>query len=1244
MDIKDELLTALFHRINTPLHYLISTAEMSAEHAALSPDMQRQLTLIQHCGQEVMTRLIHFFTFLKQQQLDSHFSPISLRELVEIVLIVSQPAAEQQIQLVNTLAPDLPLVLADEQCLQHILSQLLQHLIQFTDNVRIEISAHEVQEQQLTLVITVSSAAHSLSALKAELAVLTQPEQHCQGSALELTLTRKLIESQGGHIQLTTEPCLQLSLNLPVFAAQPPLPTALQQPLKQPQLQTTQGLVLIADDDPITLQVLSNYLLTEQFGVIQAADSQTVLAQLNTGIQVDLIVLDSLMPTVNGLELSQQLRQQGHAEPIILLATKEQLLALLPLLEKNPPVNGYLTKPILKQEFLACVYSYVQLRRLQQQHAQQQWTETQLRQLSRAVEQSANTIIITDLAGNIEFVNPAFSIKSGYRPEEALGQNPRLLKSGRQSQAVYQELWATITRGAVWQGELLNKRKNGELYWEFVTISPIRDAQGHTSHYLAIKEDITEHKRMESALRQSKQQETQLAQLGQITQQLLKMPIILSRIDEQGRFTESRGAGLATLNLKENQVVGQNAFSLYPELSDPIEHALRGATQRFRSLGQNQGKIWAFDNFLTFDHISGQGALGISVDISEQIQAEHALRKHEQFRRTLIQEALIGMVLMRLDGTLVEINPAAAEIIGELPENLVNKSCWGYLPHQFAQNWHYVLITLKRYKRFGPEEIELTHRKGNRVPVRLSSLLIEQGGQYFIWSNVENITVQKQHEKVLHQAIKTAEAANQAKSRFLANMSHEMRTPLQAILGFTEILQTQVQDYLQVEHLTTIHTSGKALLNLIDDILDLSKVEAGKLTLADTEVMLEVLFKEIKQIFAKKIQDKDLKFQLEWAADLPPALILDETRLRQILLNLVGNAIKFTHRGCITLAAQVVWQTVDCIDLICTVSDEGIGIPETQQAIIFDAFEQLSTPEQNRYGGTGLGLTITKRLVEMMGGTIELKSKVNQGSQFKIIFKQVKVVTQLAAPLEKNIDLDNICFQSAHIFIADDVDSNRQVLRDFLSHYPQLSCVEAQNGLELVELVNKQQPDIILMDIKMPVMNGWQVIELLRQDKKLASIPIVAITASAMKDSANQLNTLCDGVLKKPFSKTELIFELTRFLNYTVAEPVAATTLMPPTLAREISVRLPQLAERLEQEMKAQWQQVSHTLTINEIEQFAEQVKALGQEYHYPPLIHWGQQLLIQSNLFDIQALSRLLAEFPKLLEQLYQLIQQPEP
>ncbi|MDY6992025.1 MAG: PAS domain S-box protein, partial [Pseudomonadota bacterium] len=1232
MDIKNELLTALFHRINTPLYYLISTAETTAEHADLSPEIQRQLNLIQHCGQDVMTRLSHFFTFLKQQQLDSHFSPISLRELVEIVLILAKPAAEKQIQLVNALARDLPLVLADEHCLQHILSQLLQHLIQLTDNVRIEISADAVEEQQLTLVITVSGEAISLPALKEELAVLTQlqPEQHCHGSALELTLTRKLIESQGGHIQFTTDPCVQLSLNLPVFTAQPPLPTALQQPLKQPQCQTTKGLVLIADDDPISLQVLTNYLLNEQFSVIQAADSQTVLAQLDTDIQVDLILLDSLMPTVNGLELSQQLRQQGHAEPIILLATKEQLLALLPLLEKTPPVNGYLTKPILKQEFLACIHSYVQLRRLQQQQVQQQWTETQLRQLSRAVEQSANTILITDLAGNIEFVNPAFSTKSGYRPEEALGQNPRLLKSGRQSQAVYRDLWTTITQGAVWQGELLNKRKNGELYWEFVTISPIRDAQGHTSHYLAIKEDITERKRMESALRQNKQQETQLAQLGQITQQLLKMPIILSRIDEQGRFTESRGAGLAALNLKENQVVGENAFNVYPELSDYIEHALRGETQRFRSLGRNQGKIWAFDNFLTFDHISGQGALGISVDISEQIQAEQALRKHEQFRRTLIQEALIGMVLMRLDGTLVEINPAAAAIIGELPENLINKSCWGFLPRQFAQPWRYVLITLKRYKRFGPEEIELTHRKGNRVPVRLSSLLIEQGGQHFIWSNIENITLQKQHEKVLHQAIKTAETANQAKSRFLANMSHEMRTPLQAILGFTEILQTQVQDYLQAEYLTTIHTSGKALLNLINDILDLSKVEAGKLTLANTEVMLEVLFKEIGQIFSKKIQDKDLKFQLKWAADLPPVLILDETRLRQILLNLVGNAIKFTEQGCVTLEAQAIWQTADCIDLICMVIDEGIGIPESQQSIIFDAFEQLFAPEQNRYGGTGLGLTITKRLVEMMGGSIELKSQVNRGSQFKITFKQVKVATQLSDSLEKNIDLASICFQGAQIFIADDVDSNRQVLKDFLSHYPQLSCVEAQNGLELIELVNKNRPDVILMDIKMPVMNGWQVIELIKQDKKLVSIPIIAITASAMKDSEKQLNLLCDGVLKKPFSKTELIFELTRFLKYTIAEPAPTATMMSPTLATEIFAHLPQLAQRLEQETQVQWQQVSHTLTINEIEQFAEQVKALGQNYHYPPLIHWGQQLLIQSNLFDIQALSKLLAEFPK--------------
>jgi len=314
-------------------------------------------------------------------------------------------------------------------------------------------------------------------------------------------------------------------------------------------------------------------------------------------------------------------------------------------------------------------------------------------------------------------------------------------------------------------------------------------------------------------------------------------------------------------------------------------------------------------------------------------------------------------------------------------------------------------------------------------------------------------------EKALKQAKEVAEAANRAKSEFLANMSHEIRTPLNAIIGFSELLSSLITEKKHKSYLSSIQIAGKTLLTLINDILDLSKIEAERLSIQSEPINPILILTELEQIFAVKIAEKRLEFIVDIDKDLPPTLVLDQTRLRQVLFNLLGNAIKFTEQGYIKLSAHKKRsQENDSrkVDLIIAVADTGIGIPEDQQDIIFESFQQQDGQSTRKYGGTGLGLAITKRLVEMMNGQISVRSQEDQGSEFEITLRDVEVPTtesarddcidfnksQKASPIIDNVEnagLANIS-PSEHPELIEKLEQCR------------LKWAEIHDGLDLAEI------------------------------------------------------------------------------------------------------------------------------------------------------------------------------------------------
>jgi signal transduction histidine kinase/CheY-like chemotaxis protein len=502
--------------------------------------------------------------------------------------------------------------------------------------------------------------------------------------------------------------------------------------------------------------------------------------------------------------------------------------------------------------------------------------------------------------------------------------------------------------------------------------------------------------------------------------------------------------------------------------------------------------------------------------------------------------------------------------------------------------------------------------------------------------------------KDLERARKEADDANHAKSEFLANMSHEIRTPMNAILGFTELLGKKVLGDEQKRWLQSISSSGRTLLSLINDILDLSKIEAGRMVLDYRPVNPRSIFNDIINIFKTKCEKKQLSFETEVASDLNESLVLDETRLRQILFNIVGNAVKFTEKGYIRLSVRQQYSKPDksALDLIFSVEDTGIGIREDQQKIIFDAFRQQVGQSHAQYGGTGLGLAITRRLVEMMDGQIQLSSELEKGSTFSILLKDVAVASVVPKMTRPVLELADIKFVPSTILSVDDVETNRMLLKDFLSPYS-LNVIDAENGEQAIEMARKVRPQLIFMDMKMPVMDGYTATRHIKADKELAEIPIIALTASVMKDNLHEIEDAgCNDLLQKPVGSEDVIRMLMKYLDYHYLSELNKDIHTKPMDASDDSVsnvsddlsqeQIKALIKELKGDLYDTWKQTSEQFIFTDIEAFGQTMIAMGEKFDANMVRSWGQQLIDQAKSFDMEALPETLAAYSELIERLH--------
>ncbi|MCB1158347.1 MAG: PAS domain S-box protein, partial [Leptospiraceae bacterium] len=649
--------------------------------------------------------------------------------------------------------------------------------------------------------------------------------------------------------------------------------------------------------------------------------------------------------------------------------------------------------------------------------------EKQLQRLSKAVIESPAIVSITNEKGIIEFVNTKFTEVTGYTYEEAIGKTHSIIRSRYYSHDYYQMMWKAIAAGNDWHGEFLNQKKDGTLYWEESLIKSVQNEDGSLS-FLKLAIDITSRKKLEEEI------ESNIRSLALLTESRKAIlhkddpKEILEKICEAiVNYTDFKfvWAGIPVLEKKrEIKIIAHagndNGYLKYLDTSwgtsfqnsSLAGKVLKEGTSIYSNdLNEEERSQWlkkaiacGFHSSLIIplkDKEESIGILKLYSPKKEDLTADErellerladdlsygliSIRNRKQRdelfwqHNVILENSEIGITYVK-DRHFLWINHKLERMFGYEKGEMIGKSTRILFPTVAEYNIFGIDAYAELNKGHSYQiEIPLSRKDGSHIWVSIigKAVNITNPEMGYIWI-MEDVSTRKEFEEKLKKAKRQAESANLAKSIFLANMSHEIRTPMNAILGFTELLEGISKEEKQKYYLNIVKTSSKSLLELIDDILDLSKIEAGKMELYYEEFNLRALIQEIENIFLLKIQQKGLIFHIDIDERLPNNIILDELRLKQILINLVGNAVKFSDHGKVTLMIEVENIREQDLDILISVKDTGIGIEEKEQKLIFEAFRRSDESETKKYGGTGLGLTITKKLVELMKGEIKLFS------------------------------------------------------------------------------------------------------------------------------------------------------------------------------------------------------------------------------------------------------------------------------
>ncbi|HUX38485.1 MAG TPA: PAS domain S-box protein [Rectinemataceae bacterium] len=724
------------------------------------------------------------------------------------------------------------------------------------------------------------------------------------------------------------------------------------------------------------------------------------------------------------------------------------------------------------------------------------------RTLSQAVEQSPVTTVITGLDGTIEYLNPMFSQTTGFSKEEAIGQNPRIISSGELPPSVYAGMWQTIKSGGTWKGLFHNKKKSGELYWEEAIISPVKDAEGRIVHYLALKQDITERKRLEERLRlQAAAMDSTLGFIVIADAQAPDLPIIYAN----AAFTKVTG-------YSQEEVIGKNPRFLHEKESrqpglDEVRTGLRlgqACTALLKNFRKDGTPFW---NEIYISPVRDEsGKLTHFVGISNDVTAMVAIREElvENERRLRISQELANIGTWDWDierGTLQgseRVDPLFG-LRGGKAERYFDEFLGSIHPDDRPFVSRALADCVATGNSFRVEHrvvladgsIRWLHENGNLIRD-------EEGTPRHLLGIVEDITDRKMAELDMLRSREEALKATKVKSEFLSSMSHELRTPMNAILGFGQLLERDGSlGESQLDFIREMMKAGRHLLDLINEVLDLSKIEAGKIELAPESVSCVDLIDEGINLIAPLAGKRNVRFELSLAG--APIVTADRMRLKQALVNLLSNSVKYNREGGLvkvslsTLAGKARFE----------VEDSGLGIPADRIEELFTPFNRLGR-DSSEIEGSGIGLLISKRLVELMGGSIGVESEEGRGSRFWIDMplstsgtsdREAEIGSEWPRDSQPPSPPPGTC---PTVLYIEDNPANLRLVSRILATREDIYLLTAPGSSLGLELAEAHRPDLILLDLNMPDMDGYGVLARLRASDWGKSTPVVAVTALAM--------------------------------------------------------------------------------------------------------------------------------------------------
>ena len=694
-------------------------------------------------------------------------------------------------------------------------------------------------------------------------------------------------------------------------------------------------------------------------------------------------------------------------------------------------------------------------------------------------------------------------------------------------------------------------RPDGAIRWIRDRAFPVRDQKGLIYRIAGIAQDVTAIKQAEEALRKSAQQFHTIFEASPI-------PMVISRVSD-GVILHANAHLGAVFGLSSKELSGRKTLDFYYDPSDRVkilEALEKGGEMSSHEICARKADgtpFWVLVSMrmLTLD---GEPVLLAGFhDITERKLAEKEirrfneelekrvlartkkLRESEEKYRLLVESAELRISFWNREGKLMFINQIGAQNLNGAPDALVGKSLPELFPPAQANEF---LARMQKVIDSGVgsffEDVVQLHSGTRWFWSNLQPTKDEFGTPIGVQVLSYDITERKQMEEELISAKQIAERSIRAKERFLAHISHEIRTPMNAVVGITHLLQKTPAAAQQREYLQVLRSASDNLLSIIDDILDFSKLEAGMIEIEQVDFKPAAILENVKQMFQYRAEEKKLTFAFSLADQIPAALIGDPVRLKQILVNLVGNAIKFTEQGAVTVTVELVEEDHHTVKLAFSVRDTGIGILEDKLSIIFEDFAQAGPEIMRKFGGTGLGLTITKQLIEMQGGCITVESQIGKGSTFRFMLRFEKVVAssvqsgQTTAVAEQPARLDGL-----RILLAEDDKLSQRVAASMLERRG--ATVEvADNGRIAIEKLTMNSYDIVLLDALMPKMSGYETSYHIRNEMNgtISKIPILAITG--FTSAAAREKVLAYGMndyISKPFAPDDLCAKIMKLVN-----------------------------------------------------------------------------------------------------------------